>query len=143
MSLYEATVVCKRLAAFGWSSQEIARRLGYASAQYVDGLLALAGAPLAIRKMVMENVISATTAIEAIKKHGDKAVDVLLAALVKSGGGRVTTKHMPQAEFKKAVRKLAEPMHTALTKVQADPGFASLSEEVRGILAELLGSINQ
>ena len=43
LSLYEAAVVCKRLATFGWSSQEIARRLGYASAQYVDGLLALAG----------------------------------------------------------------------------------------------------
>jgi NAD/NADP transhydrogenase alpha subunit len=128
LSLYEAAVMCKRLSAYGWSSQEITRRLGYASAQYVDGLLALAGAPLAIRKMVMENGIAATTAIGAIKKHG---------------GGRVTTKHMPQAEFKKAVRKLAEPMHTALTKVQADPGFASLSEEVRVGLTELLGSIKQ
>jgi ParB-like chromosome segregation protein Spo0J len=141
LSLYEAAVVCKRLAAFGWSSQEIARRLGYASTQYVDGLLALAGAPLAIRKMVMESVISATTAIEAIKKHGDKAVDVLLAALVKSGGGRVTTKHMPQAEFKKTLKRQAEPMYKALTRVQADASFMFLSTEVREILAELLGSL--
>lgn len=35
----------------------------------------------------------------------------------------------------------AELMYTALTKVKADPGFAGLSEEVRGILAELLKGI--
>ena len=83
----------------------------------------------------------ATTAIEAIKKHGDKAVDVLLAALVKSGGGRVTTKHMPQAEFKKTLKRQAEPMYKALTRVQADASFMFLSTEVREILAELLGSL--
>lgn len=138
LTTYEQAVVCKRLAGFGWDSKEIARRVGYSTAQYVDGLLALAAAPLPIRKMVIESVISATTAIDAIKKHGDKAVDVLLAAVVKAGGGRVTAKAMPGAEFKKACKKAAEPMYTALTKVKADPGFAGLSEEVRGILAELL-----
>ena len=141
LTTYEQAVVCKRLAGFGWDSKEIARRAGYSTAQYVDGLLALAAAPLPIRKMVIESVISATTAIDAIKKHGDKAVDVLLAAVVKAGGGRVTAKAMPGADFKKAVKKHAEPMYTALTKVKADPGFAGLSEEVRGILAELLAGI--
>lgn len=143
LTTYEQAVVCKRLAGFGWDSKEIARRVGYSTAQYVDGLLALAAAPLPIRKMVIESVISATTAIDAIKKHGDKATDVLLAAVVKAGGGRVTAKAMPGAEFKKACKKAAEPMYTALTKVKADPGFAGLSEEVRGILAELLGGIKK
>lgn len=91
----------------------------------------------------MESVVSATTAIEAIKKHGDKAVDVLLAAMVKSAGGRVTAKHMPQAEFKKAVKKQATAFYDAALKVQADPGFAGLSEEVRGILAALLEGIKK
>ena len=31
------------------------------------------------------------------------------AAMVKSAGGRVTAKHLPQAEFKKSIRKQAEP----------------------------------
>lgn len=143
LTTYEQAVVCKRLAGFGWDSKEIARRLGYSTAQYVDGLLSLASAPLAVRKMVIEAVISATTAIEAIKKHGDKATDVLLAAMVKSAGGRVTAKHMPDADFKKAVKKQAEPMYTALTKVQADPGFAKLSKEVRELLAELLQGLKK
>lgn len=142
LTTYEQAVVCKRLAGFGWESKEIARRLGYSTAQYVDGLLSLASAPLAVRRMVMESVISATTAIDAIKKHGDKAADVLLAAMVKSGG-RVTAKHMPDADFKKAVKKQAEPMYTALTKVQADPGFAKLSKEVRELLAELLQGLKK
>lgn len=143
LTTYEQAVVCKRLAGFGWESKEIARRLGYSTAQYVDGLLSLASAPLAVRRMVMESVISATVAIDAIKKHGDKAADVLLAAMVKSKTGRVTAKHMPDADFKKACKKAAEPMYTALTKVQADPGFAGLSEEVRGILAELLQGLKK
>ena len=143
LTTYEQAVVCKRLAAFGWDSKEIARRVGYSTAQYVDGLLALAGAPLPIRKMVIESVISATTAIEAIKKHGDKATDVLLAAVVKAGGGRVTAKTMPGAEFKKAIKKQAEPFYNTLTKVQADPSFQYLSRELQEELTKLLGSIKK
>lgn len=143
LTTYEQAVVCKRLAGFGWDSKEIARRVGYSTAQYVDGLLALAGAPLPIRKMVIESVISATTAIEAIKKHGDNATDVLLAAVVKAGGGRVTAKAMPGAEFKKAVKKQAEPMYTMLTKVQEDPGYDSLSDDLRCMLAALLERIKK
>ena len=143
LSTYEQAVVCKRLVGFGWDSKEIARRVGYASAQYVDGLLSLAAASVAIRKMVMEEVVSATTAIDAIKKHGNKAQDVLLAAVVKSGTGRVTAKHMPDAAFKKGLRKQAELMYTALTKVQEDPGFKKLSPDVRKLLAEILGSIKK
>lgn len=143
LSTYEQALLCKRLAGFGLESARIAQRMGYSGAQYVDGLLSLASAPLAVRKMVIEAVISATTAIDAIKKHGDKATDVLLAAMVKSAGGRVTAKHLPDADFKKAVKKHAEPMYTALTKVQADPGFAKLSKEVRELLAELLRGLKK
>ena len=143
LSTYEQAVVCKRLAAFGWDSKEIARRLGYSTAQYVDALLSLASAPLPVRRMVMESVISATTAIEAIKKHGDKAGDVLLAAMVKSGTGRVTAKHMPQAEFKKALKKQAEPMHHMLTSLMDDPGYKQLSTKFQKALVELLGSLKK
>ena len=122
---------------------EIARRLGYSGAQYVDALLSLASAPLAVRRMVMESVISATTAIEAVKKHGDKAGDVLLAAMVKSGTGRVTAKHMPDAAFKKTLKKQAEPMHKMLTSLMDDPGYKQLSTKFQKALVELLGSIKR
>lgn len=143
LSLYESAIVCKRLAGFGWDSKEIARRLGYASTQYVDGLLSLAAAPLPIRRMVMENIVSATSAIEAIKKHGDAAHQVLLNALVKAGGGRVTAKSMPGNDFKKAIKKHAEPMHTALTAVHADPNFSKLAPAVQSALNELLNNLKK
>lgn len=143
LSVYEQAVVCKRLAGFGWDSKEIARRVGYASAQYVDSLLNLAAAPLALRKMVIEEVVSATTAMDALKKHGDKAVDVLLAAVVKAGTGRATAKHLPEAAFKKTIKKQAEPMYTALTKVQEDPAFIMLGSEVQKLLADILAQVKK
>lgn len=143
VTTYEQAIGCKRLAGFGWESKEIARRIGYASAQYVDGLLSLAGAPLGLRKMVIEQVVSATTAIEAIKKHGEKATEVLAAALAKSGAKRVTAKVMPENNFKKAVKKAAPDMHQLLFDIMADPGFGNLSPEITGKLTELLNNLKK
>jgi len=149
LTTYEQAVVCKRLAGFGWEPKEIARRLGYSTAQYVDGLLALAASPLALRKMVMENVVSATMAIEAIKKHGDKAVDVLLAAMVKSGKQRVTAKHLgepkprgqtlpPKDEQKTAaLASLAKSVANLNTLAALPPkAVADLVEQAHAIAAD-------
>jgi hypothetical protein len=141
LSAYEQAIVCKRLASFGWESKAIAQRLCYASAQYVDGLLSLAAAPLPVRKMVEENVVSATTAIAAIAKYGDQAHQQLLNALVKAAGGRVSPKHMPGHERKVALRKVAEPMHNALQRIHNDPGFVMLSGELQAAIGELLKGI--
>lgn len=138
LSTYEQAIVCKRLAGFGWDSKVIASRVGYVSAQYVDGLLLLASAPLPVRRLVMEKVVSATTAIATIKKHGDKAEAVLLGALQGAAKGRVTAKNLPQQAFDRELKKRAVPMYNALTKVRSDPAFAKLSQEVRDILAGLL-----
>lgn len=143
LTTYEQAVVCKRLASFGWPAKEIARRLGYSSQQYVEGMLMLASSPIAIRKMVSENIISATTAIEAIRKHQDKAIDVLLAAMVKSSGGKVTAKHMPQDDFKKILRKQAELMYATLCKVQLDSAFTALSEDTKKDLEELMAELKK
>jgi len=78
-----------------------------------------------------------------VGNEGEPLTTYEQAAMVKSGTGRVTAKHMPDADFKKAVKKHAEPMYTALTKVQADPGFAKLSKEVRELLAELLQGLKK
>jgi ParB family transcriptional regulator, chromosome partitioning protein len=141
LSTYEQAIVCKRLAGFGWESKDIAKRLCYVSPQYVDGLLSLAAAPLPIRQMVAENVVSATTAIAAIAKHGDKAHQELLNALVKAAGVRVTPKHMPGHDRKVALRKSAEPMHAALRRIHDDPGFVMLSGELQAAIGELLKGI--
>lgn len=143
LTTYEKAIVCKRLAAFDWDSATIAAKAGFASAQYVDDLLLLAAAPLAVRRMVMEDAVSATAAIAAIKKHGEKAHEVLAAALVKSGGKKATPKHMPDAAFNKAVKKQARPMFDALQKVTADPVFSAMSDELREAVIAILEGLKK
>lgn len=142
LTTYEQAVVCKRLAGFGWESKEIARRLGYSTAQYVDGLLSLASAPLAVRRMVMEKATSATTAIDAIKKHGDKAADVLLAAMVKSGKQRVTAKHLGEPKPRgqtlppKDEQKAAALASLAKSVAQLNTGAALPSKVVADLVEQ-------
>ncbi len=68
---------------------------------------------------------------------------MLLAAVVKAGGGRVTAKAMPGADFKKAVKKAAPVFYDTLTKVQADPGFQYLARDLQKALVDLMAGIKK
>lgn len=142
LSTYENAEVCKRLSRFGWEPDAIAKRLGYASAQYVEGLLSLAAAPQAVRKMVMEGIVSATLAIATLAKHGDKAEAVLLKALVGAKGGRVTGKDMTPSTAK-MVRKEAPRMHELLVAIKGEPAFGSLPAGLRAAVAAILEGIGK
>lgn len=92
----EIAVVCKRLIGYGLDEKAIAARISRTK-QYVSDLLALLAAPAAVRKMVEKDEVSATLAIETLKKHGPKATEVLKSAketVVASGksGGKITKK---------------------------------------------------
>lgn len=145
---YETAVVCKRLARFGWAVAEISNRLKL-SAIYVDSLLLLISAPLEIRKMVMEDVVSATVAIQALKDHGSDAVAVLTKAVEDAlgvGKTKATAKHVapkPGHLFAKAAKKAAPVMYKALAQVQSDPAFDSLSEETRAKILEIIESLGK
>lgn len=146
LSTYETAVVCKRLSRFGWDSAQIAKRLGFSSAQYVDGLLTLIAAPLELRQMVINGVVSASVAIDTLAKHGDKALDVLRAAQQKANGAgktKVTQKFMPDVMFKRQVKKAAEPMWQTLNAIKEDKGFKALSPELREKLTVLLDQVNK
>ena len=79
----EKAALVKRFRAFGKSDAEIAVIMR-CSAAYVGQLSTLAAAPSKIRNMIVEEEVSATRAIEVIKKHGDKALEVLQAGLSKA-----------------------------------------------------------
>lgn len=120
LSPFETGIVCKRLTAFGWDTKEIASRLSI-SDQYVKNLLTLMGAPIEIRQMVMEDRISASTAIEVVEKHGDKAVIVIREAQERAeskGKGKVTPRHVdPAHAFKKACKERAGDMFEIISKI--------------------------
>lgn len=94
----ELAQVCKRLVGYNLDESEIARRIGKTKG-YVENLLLLAAAPAKVRGMVSKGQVSASLAIESVKRHGDKATEKLEAGLAKaeaSGKTKVTKKAMPK-----------------------------------------------
>lgn len=79
----EKAVWVSRFKAWGKHDSEIAQLL-QCSTSYIGHLATLAGAPKKIRDMVINEEISATNAIDALRKHGDKAAEVLTKALDKA-----------------------------------------------------------
>lgn len=144
LSPYEVGVVCKRLVRFGLEVSVIASRLSLTE-QHVNNLLSLMASPIDLRKMVIEGVVSATTAIEMLAKHGEKALERLQEAQARAnaaGKTRVTGKHVaPDHAFKKAVKKSAVPMFQAITEIKADPGYQGLAPSVREKLEGLLAGL--
>lgn len=141
---FEKGIVCKRLDSYGMERAEIARRVGL-SAVYVGQLLTLMGAPNEIRKLVQAGKLSAENALAAMKKHGEKAVEVLRAANAQaeaSGKKRITEKSLPGAKLAKVIKKQAPVMAETLRSVKADPGFSALSPELREKLESLLGTLD-
>lgn len=140
---YELAIVCKRLSRFSWEVDEIAHRLGFTKT-YVDNLLLLISSPIAIRQMVMDGKLSATTAVEAIKQHGDKATVKLQAALeqAQSDGKERVTKRLlppkPEAAFKKQVTRAAPELYNSLRDITMDAGYKQLSPELRTKLDALM-----
>lgn len=137
---YETAIVCKRLVNYGWDIPMVANRLDMTEA-YVDGLLLLIGAPMEIRDMVQAGQLAASTAIQALRTHGSKAIDHLQEGMVRAkaaGATRVTAKHLPGHVFKATMKKSAPAIYTALKDVTADPGYAHIAEETRVKLDELL-----
>lgn len=140
LSTYETALVAKRLQRMDLPEAEIGRRLGLAQS-HVNGLLLLAGAPRAIATMVIADELSASQAIDIMRKHGSEAVAVLQRAKKNaeaSGQTKVTAAHLPGAAFKTAIRKSAPHLFAAARQITADPGYASLSPETRQQLDELL-----
>jgi hypothetical protein len=148
---YESAIVIDRLAKAGESIDAIAARTGF-STEWVQGLLSLIAAPEGLRRMVADDVITATFAIDTIKEHGDKAFEVLQEALAQKVGEaddadgdttkvRLTKKDMVPKEVRKfnnAVKKSAPGLYSALADVKKDPNFAALAPETRDKLAKLM-----
>ena len=112
---HEVAKVVKRLVNYGMEIDEIASRLCFTKV-YVENLLKLLEAPKAVRDMVKDGKVSATLAIETIKKHGEDAAKVLdegLATATALGKEKLTKKNIaPSAKkvnpFKAGVSFLRE-----------------------------------
>lgn len=146
LTYYESAVVCKRLVKYGFKLEDIATRTGI-SLPLVKNRLSLMAAPLKLRELVANEVISATLAIEMIAEHGDKALEKIESAQAtasKEGKVRVTKTTTAQVgifERAKFVKKVAPKLYEAAGAVREDPGYKALSEETRKMIDQLLDEI--
>lgn len=92
----ETAEVCKRLTGFGWDERRIAQRLGL-TPTYVGYLLDLAAAHPEIRQLVQSGKVSATLAMETLRKEGSQARETLRSAVEEAqseGKAKITRKRL-------------------------------------------------
>ncbi len=99
LSPLETSRVYKRLAAFGLSAAEIAKKVAR-STQHVNELLTLAAANTDVQKLVSAGSVSAKNATQAVRQHGERAGKVLEGHLEQAkaqGKKRISAKTMQPA----------------------------------------------
>jgi len=142
---YECALVCKRLAGYGWSSSQIATKINF-TVSYVDALLDIPGYPIEIRELIHNGLLSVSTAREAMKTYGHRAVEKLLHAAhvaETKGSKRVTNKHLPGKRFESFVKRSGPRLYDATKIVRNDPAYSALSAETREALDTLLDELEK
>jgi len=120
---YEKALMVKRLIGMGLDVPTIAKRLTMTE-KYVNDLLTLAGAPKAVRDLVVAEKVAPTLAIAELTKHGGKAAERLKAAVEKaaaSGKKKATAKHV---EGGKKARKVSAPDESEKREIDAQAVLA-------------------
>lgn len=128
----------KRLAAYGWAVEQIAKKVGK-TRQHVDQLLILANANSDVQQLVQAGSVSATTAIDTVRKHGEEAGKTLAVEVQKAkdaGKRKVTAatikgKPLPKQLVADAFTNL-EQLHKILTPADHEKlATMNLSESPR------------
>ncbi|VVO85642.1 hypothetical protein PS870_02040 [Pseudomonas fluorescens] len=86
----------RRLSAFGWSAEQIAKKVGK-TRQHVEQVTTLGNANTDVQQLVASGQVSATTAVQVVRQHGEDAGKVLGGELKKakaSGKSKVTAASM-------------------------------------------------
>lgn len=108
---YEKALMVKRLVGMGMDEATIAKRLSFKTGKaYVDDLLLLAGAPKAVRDLLIADKIAATMAIAELKASGPKAAERLKAAVdtaAEKGKAKASPKHLEKPAGKPKKAKVA------------------------------------
>lgn len=117
----ERAAVYSALRAFNWTPSEIAKRMGK-RIDHVTDLLKLADADTSVQELVKEGAVSATTAVQHVREHGEKAAEVLgeKVAKAKADGKAKVTASSDAPDFAKALA------HHALAEL---PGLDELTPE--------------
>lgn len=128
----EVAIGYAKLASFKWDNERIAR-LDHVSPQWVGKMLTLAHANSDVHALVRSGAVKASTAIDAIAKHGEAAGPFLQAQLDKvraAGKSKIT----PSAIHGRALpRKVVSPLISSVDKF-----MGGLTAKQRVILVDTL-----
>lgn len=116
LSPLELATGYKRLIAFGWTVDQVAKTVGK-TRQHVDQMLTLSSANSDVLKMVEAGTVAPATAVEMVRKHGEGAGAVLTEELGKAqaqGKAKVTAGTMKGATVP---RNLLDDMHGIATNM--------------------------
>ncbi len=110
----------KRLSAFGWAPDQIAKKIGK-TRQHVEQVMTLGNANTDVQQLVASGQVSATTAVHVVRQHGEEAGKVLGGELQKAratGKSKVTAGSMrgptvPRQKLE-AIRVAAKDLMDAL-----------------------------
>jgi hypothetical protein len=145
LTLLEKAIVAYRLHKDGLSVDDICDQLedsqGRPSDVHVKGMLLLAGADRRIQVMVAEDKITATTAIDVLRKHKDGALEYLLKTT--EGKDHVRPRDLPGALVKRVTKKIAPKLVGAMKEIETDPAFGQLSETTRATIKDLLDKLRE
>ncbi|MFA4113732.1 ParB N-terminal domain-containing protein [Xanthomonas perforans] len=146
LTTYETAIVVKRLMNLGITEEELLAKKRFSPPQ-LQLLITLASAPPRLAELVASGQASAKVAVELIRKHGPVAAQRMALEMVEraknAGHKQLTVRNLPQAAFKKALKKAAPRLHEATSAVTSDPGYDGLSKETRALLEAVLGELKR
>lgn len=114
----EKAVIYGRLANWGWSDQEISRRVGK-TAEHVRQARALLELPMDLKKMIQSNRISATYAAELFREHGDLAISMVMSVQQEGtrDANKVTRKSVERNKRPRIQKAIVEEMQRSFTAI--------------------------
>ncbi len=140
LTLLEEALVYERLVNFGWTQANIAKKVGK-TATHISNCMLLCGASTATKKKIVENKVSASLVIEELKRKSGVQVDAELdEALEKTGGKKVSNKHLSKPK-KFSVEQL-ENVYEQL-KDSGNDIDVSKQDAVYNFIKYLKGSIDE
>lgn len=146
LTTYETAIVVKRLMNLGITEEELLAKKRFSPPQ-LQLLITLASAPPRLAELVASGQASAKVAVELIRKHGPVAAQRMALEMVEraknAGHKQLTVRNLPQAAFKKALKKAAPRLHEATSAVTSDPGYSGLAKETRALLESVLGELKR
>lgn len=109
-----------RRVSFGWSIARIAER-AQKSVTYVEQNLTLINANADVHRLLEDETVSAKVALDAIRKHGDKAGEFLAAKLVKANSEGKAKLTESVVKGRAVPKKVVTQVASSLSRLFSDP----------------------